>query len=76
MLGQLFKNIGAFLMCLSVAGIGYVYKNDALSKSEFDSFLSTALKSKVSNDVMTMVIKKGFNVLTTFVMAGGLGFIP
>lgn len=48
MLGQLFKNVGTLLMCLSIAGIGYVYKNDALSKSEFDSFLSSSLKDKVS----------------------------
>jgi hypothetical protein len=75
MLGQLFKNVGVLLMCLSVAGIGYVYKNDALSKSEFDSFLSTALKDKVSQDVLDMILKKGYNVLTTFVMAGGVGFV-
>lgn len=48
MLGQLFKNLGAILLCLSFAGIGYVYKNDALSKSEFDSFTSKLLKDKVS----------------------------
>ena len=76
MLGQLFKNIGAILMCLSMAGIGYVYKNDALSKSEFDSFLNKTLKDKVSGDVLTMIIKKTFNVLTTFIMSGALGFIP
>ena len=62
-------------MCMTVAGIGYVYKNDSLAKSEFDSFLSGVLKDKVSADVLEMLIKKSFNILTTFVMAGGVGFV-
>lgn len=48
MFGQLFKNIGMVLICLSVAGMGFVYKNDALAKSEFDSYLNNTLKDKVS----------------------------
>ena len=71
----MFKTVGALVMCLSVAGIGYVYKNDSLSKSEFDSFLGKSLQGKVSADVLNLLIKKSFNVLTTLIMAGGLGFL-
>lgn len=39
----MFKNLGGLILCLAVAALGFIYKNDPLAKNEFDSFLTNSL---------------------------------
>lgn len=69
------RTLGSILLCLSVAGIGYIFKNDALLKSEIISSMETHLKRYKFN-LEEVYLKKIFNILTSLVLFSGLAFLP
>ena len=75
MVNNKLKYFGSILLCLSVAGLGYIMKNDALNRTDFKTKFDALLKSR--EIVLTdKHLDKAFNILTSLVMFSGLAFLP
>jgi hypothetical protein len=65
--------LGKMLFCLSIAGLGYVWRQDALTKTEVMGKIDVKLKQyQIENPVVS---EKIYNVLVTLILSCGIGFL-